>query len=267
MTKDHDVGYGKPPKAHRFRRGQSGNPRGRPKRERYNAIDLSAVLGEPISAETGKGRRRMPGFEAGLRKLASRALEDGDVKAAISFLKLCAEHHVLDHQWSETGQPIGIVMINANLTQEEWLALYDEQQERKENTERARLLRGPKIPPTRGRRTPEEILTAIAYEKRQTDQGQRHTTLELVLGVLREAAASGDVRALEMVGKLEHRFGRQRPPEQQSQEAAPRLTQEEWLELFQKQQRYKESLPGPNSEEGHRLRAALARQQAASTLP
>jgi hypothetical protein len=161
-------------------------------------------------------------------------------------------------------------MINANLTQEEWLALYDEQQERKENTERAKLLRGPKIPRKRGSRTPEEILTAISYERRaarQAGQGLRRTTLALILRVLADAAASGDVRALEMLGKLEHRFGRQRPPEQQSQEAAPRLTQEEWLELFQKQQRYKESLPGLNSEEGHRLRAALARQQAESRMP
>ena len=27
----YDVGYGKPPKKHRFRKGQSGNARGRPK--------------------------------------------------------------------------------------------------------------------------------------------------------------------------------------------------------------------------------------------
>ena len=26
----HDVGYGKPPKKHRFKKGQSGNPAGRP---------------------------------------------------------------------------------------------------------------------------------------------------------------------------------------------------------------------------------------------
>ena len=28
---DYKVGYGKPPKEHRFKKGQSGNPRGRPK--------------------------------------------------------------------------------------------------------------------------------------------------------------------------------------------------------------------------------------------
>ena len=30
-ARHHDVGYGKPPKQHRFKKGQSGNPRGRPK--------------------------------------------------------------------------------------------------------------------------------------------------------------------------------------------------------------------------------------------
>lgn len=35
MSDDYEVGYGKPPKAHRFQKGQSGNPRGRrPKAER-----------------------------------------------------------------------------------------------------------------------------------------------------------------------------------------------------------------------------------------
>ena len=32
--KTHEVGYGKPPKAHRFKPGRSGNPRGRPKGSR-----------------------------------------------------------------------------------------------------------------------------------------------------------------------------------------------------------------------------------------
>jgi hypothetical protein len=73
MSKDYDVGYGKPPAAHRFRHGQSGNPRGRPKRQRYKAVDVSAVLGEPISEATEKGRRRMPGFEASVRKLIAQA--------------------------------------------------------------------------------------------------------------------------------------------------------------------------------------------------
>ena len=34
--RDYEVGYGKPPKKHRFKRGQSGNPRGRPKDAKFS---------------------------------------------------------------------------------------------------------------------------------------------------------------------------------------------------------------------------------------
>ena len=34
--RDYEVGYGKPPKEHRFKKGQSGNPRGRPKDAKFS---------------------------------------------------------------------------------------------------------------------------------------------------------------------------------------------------------------------------------------
>jgi len=46
--KDYKVGYGKPPKSTRFRKGQSGNPRGRPKGARGFKTDLRAELSEKI---------------------------------------------------------------------------------------------------------------------------------------------------------------------------------------------------------------------------
>jgi hypothetical protein len=43
---DYKVGYGKPPKSGQFKRGKSGNPKGRPKGSLKLATDLAAELNE-----------------------------------------------------------------------------------------------------------------------------------------------------------------------------------------------------------------------------
>ena len=48
MGSDHDAGYGKPPRHSRFKKGQSGNPKGRPRGSRNFSTDVKATLEEPI---------------------------------------------------------------------------------------------------------------------------------------------------------------------------------------------------------------------------
>ena len=48
MGRDQDAGYGKPPRHSRFKKGQSGNPKGRPKGGRNFSTDVKATLEEPI---------------------------------------------------------------------------------------------------------------------------------------------------------------------------------------------------------------------------
>ena len=55
--RDYEVGYGKPPHHTRFRKGQSGNPRGRPCGSKNLKTLLSEALNEPVIV-TGNGRRR-----------------------------------------------------------------------------------------------------------------------------------------------------------------------------------------------------------------
>ena len=45
---EYEVGHRKPPKHTQFKRGQSGNPKGRPKESRNFSTDLKDTLKEPV---------------------------------------------------------------------------------------------------------------------------------------------------------------------------------------------------------------------------
>ena len=47
---DYEVGYGKPPKKHQFKRGQSGNPKGR-KKKLTRVPDIATALDRVLSRE------------------------------------------------------------------------------------------------------------------------------------------------------------------------------------------------------------------------
>lgn len=87
MTDDEDeVGYGKPPRKHRFKPGQSGNLRGRPKKTKPDQ-DLRAIL-EKIGSEEVE----IKGQTMTLRELEFRAIQHkaakGDVAASRHLAKL-----------------------------------------------------------------------------------------------------------------------------------------------------------------------------------
>ena len=80
------VGYGKPPRHSRFRKGQSGNPKGRPK----GAKSLSAALSRELSTrmtvkENGKPRK-VSKLEALAKRLVTDAL-NGNPRALAELLK------------------------------------------------------------------------------------------------------------------------------------------------------------------------------------
>ena len=79
------VGYGKPPSASRFRKGQSGNPKGRP-RNRTRDIPHDAVLGQMVTIREDGRERRVTAAEAFLLQLTQKGLA-GDSAAARSSLE------------------------------------------------------------------------------------------------------------------------------------------------------------------------------------
>jgi Family of unknown function (DUF5681) len=88
---DYAVGYGRPPVATRFRPGQSGNPRGRPKRARNLAAIVAAALGEPVAVNENGRRRLITKLEAAVKQLVNRAAA-GDTRVTQLLLALVQTH-------------------------------------------------------------------------------------------------------------------------------------------------------------------------------
>jgi hypothetical protein len=97
------VGYGKPPKATRFKKGKSGNPKGRPKGSLNLATDLTAELGEHITVREDGRPRKVSKQRALIKSLMAKALQ-GDVRATTSLLALYAR--VITEPLLDDNQPI-----------------------------------------------------------------------------------------------------------------------------------------------------------------
>jgi hypothetical protein len=81
----YEVGYCKPPRHTRFKPGESGYPRGRPKGTRNLKTDLADELAERIVISEGGRRRAISKQRAMLKQLMAKALK-GDVRAASTIL-------------------------------------------------------------------------------------------------------------------------------------------------------------------------------------
>jgi hypothetical protein len=78
------VGYGKPPKQHRFQKGRSGNPSGR-RREKRNLYDvLDEVLDDKVPVKNG---RAIPGQDVVAHRIIELAMK-GDPRAFRQFIQL-----------------------------------------------------------------------------------------------------------------------------------------------------------------------------------
>jgi hypothetical protein len=86
--RDYEVGKGRPPKASRWKPGQSGNPKGRPKGVKNAATQASAELGRTISVTVNGRKRRMTVEEVAFRRLGDKSMA-GDQKA-FGFLLVTA---------------------------------------------------------------------------------------------------------------------------------------------------------------------------------
>lgn len=81
------LGYGKPPASTRFRKGKSGNPRGRP-RGRRREIPYDHVLGQMVTIREEGRERRVTAAEAFLLRLTKKGLEGCGASARASLASI-----------------------------------------------------------------------------------------------------------------------------------------------------------------------------------
>jgi len=86
------VGYKKPPKHTQFKKGQTGNPRGRKKSRKSVAEEIEQILMQKISMKVGGAQKQVTLQHAMLMSLASDAAK-GDLKKAGFLLDLRMSHN------------------------------------------------------------------------------------------------------------------------------------------------------------------------------
>src|SRR6516162_9947817 len=81
----YEVGYGRPPKENQFKKGQSGNPNGRPRGSRNLRSQAVEVLTNPIGITVDGRRQRVPALLAVERVVLKRGLNDNQRAAEFLF--------------------------------------------------------------------------------------------------------------------------------------------------------------------------------------
>lgn len=104
-TASYEVGYGKPPKASQFRKGESGNPRGRPRGRRNLATELHLALSETVVVTEHGKRKRLTKRTVICRQLANRSAA-GDLAALRLLLPLLAQAEAAEANAAEPQAPL-----------------------------------------------------------------------------------------------------------------------------------------------------------------
>jgi hypothetical protein len=102
--KPYEVGFGKPPKGTQFRKGQSGNSKGRPKGKPNLATVINRTLQAKVIINENGRRREVTKYEAGMIQLSNKAAS-GDLPALkmVIMLARLAEEGLRQEISGKTG--------------------------------------------------------------------------------------------------------------------------------------------------------------------
>jgi hypothetical protein len=86
-SQDYEIGYGKPPKTGRFKKGASGNPKGRPKGSKNLTTIILHESRQLVRVNDPHGKREVTKLEAAVMQLSNKSAQ-GDLRAAKELFAL-----------------------------------------------------------------------------------------------------------------------------------------------------------------------------------
>jgi hypothetical protein len=98
------VGYRKPPRKTQFKKGCSGNPRGRPRSSRSATTILKRALLEPVIATVNGRKRKLSKYEVLIIRFVNKAVE-GDHRAVEYLL---AKMPAIGKEFGDINKPGGL---------------------------------------------------------------------------------------------------------------------------------------------------------------
>jgi hypothetical protein len=99
MRNEYEVGHGRPPKGTQFRKGQSGNPSGRPRGSKKFLTDLEEELAQPMTHRSSEGDRVVTKQRGLIMNIIDSAVQ-GDPKAVSAVFRLL-EQTAVAHEPSD----------------------------------------------------------------------------------------------------------------------------------------------------------------------
>jgi uncharacterized protein DUF5681 len=124
---DNEVGYKRPPVATRFKKGRSGNPKGRPKRGGQSISEIfDRILAEPVRIREGKRTRSVTTAEA-FAKVATTVSLKGDLGTFDALMIAAGKMNRLTKPSDQATQVGYLVLPNIRpTTYQDWFELFGE---------------------------------------------------------------------------------------------------------------------------------------------
>jgi len=103
---NYETGYGKPPRHARFRKGQSGNPRGRPRGSKNLATVMDEALGERVAITENGRRKTATKLQVIVKQVVNRAAQ-GDHRSTQLLMGFIERQRLTD----KDGKPLTVVEL------------------------------------------------------------------------------------------------------------------------------------------------------------